>query len=1147
MTRKGRLLAPGRLLAQAALCLLGLGLFAGAHAQTSTAGSISGTIRDAQGNVVPDIEVVITEETTSQTRTVETDDNGFYSAQSLPVGIYSVSTSAQGFKRTVAPGVEVHVTEQVVLDLTLEVGGVEEIVTITDAAQIVETTGGNVSSLITEKQVTELPLNGRNYAQLALMVPGVSPGVEGQQFAARGTGLNAGVDMSVNGNTSNANLWTVDGVNNMDVGSNRTLLVFPSIDSIEEFRVERNSFSAEFGNAQGAVINLVTKGGGNEFHGTAFEFFRNDALNATPFFLNRAGQEKGPLRYNNFGFNFNGPILKDRIFFFWSEEWRRERRGITLSGRVPTAAEKLGDFSGSLTNPLPHMPGAGPCTTPGPNPTDPGCYPNNRIPSDLLSPAGLAFVRLFPDPNVSDPSAAGANWFAAPMQPIDTRQDLIRGDVVITDKMNLMVRWINESWTHKNASGNFWGNSPFPTLSSDWDQPSFSFAVKLTNQLSSTMVNEFQFSRAGNDIIIATSPETEALNQEIASKFPTVFPQEKTGAPSLFWGPGGYTDLWHQAPWMNHEDLFIWKDDFSKVAGNHGLKFGVVFSHNIKNEENVGHNENYFIEAGAGHTGHVIADLLVRDLPVAGYGERDHIENVLGRWHDFEFYGNDVWKVTPRITLTLGLRYSRFPAAYSKDNRISNYVPDLFNGTDPLSGLVQADQADQLGLPDSVVETYGKGWQPRLGFAWDVFGDGRTALRAGFGRYTGRTQVIEGLLNLASNPPWTTSVHTGGCGAEETATLEDCPTARSLDTINPGLRDAVAGVGPTTPFFSIDPNFRQPESWQWNVTVSREVMANTVLEVSYVGNIGRHIWRRGVAYNEVVPDLGVRTAIAQLLRNGQDATALINANRRLTGVGPITQHQSNGESHYNGLQVWLNRRFADRLAFQVAYTWGHAISNVPLNAYTTSTTDAFNFDVDRGDADLDRRHSFTGNVVYVLPSFDDLGGFGSAVLGDWQFNAILSYFGGVPIDVISGVNTAGLSGANRQRPNLVGGVPIYLDNDNDPTTWLNPAAFSLPAPGQFGNLARGAIRTPGETTVDFSVNKNWQLGERYGIQFRAEAFNVLNHANFTGLGSAAANASLGLQNNINEANFGQPTNASFGTLNATRPSREIQFGLKFTF
>lgn len=1137
-----------RLGVQALVLLLGIGLLTGVHAQSSTAGNITGTVRDSQGAAIPKAEITIEDENTGTVRTVTSNDDGFYSAPSVPAGRYTVSTSPQGFKKTVASGVEVHVSENKVVNLELQVGQVTEVVNVTTDSNPVETRSGDVTSLIAEKQVTELPLNGRNYAQLALLVPGVSPVTQsgaGGAFRTGGTGLDSGVDMSVNGNQSNANLWTVDGVNNMDVGSNRTLLVFPSIDAIQEFRVERNSFSAEFGQAQGAVINLITKGGSNDFHGTGFYFLRDDALNANDFFLNRAGQKKGVLEYKNFGGNFNGPIIKNRVFFFWSEEWRREKRGQVVTGRVPTAAEKAGDFSAPslafLTGPLPHRPGMT-CTTPGPNPTDAGCYPGNKIPTALLSPAGLALLKLYPDPNTPNPTE-GQNWAGAGTQPVNTRQDLFRFDVNITDKMNVMVRHINETWTHGVASGNFWGDAPFPTLSSDWDQPSRSFAVKLTNTLTPTAVNEFQFSAAGNDIIITDSAETAALNTEITSKFPTVFPHEGdvgAGPPSVFWGPGGYNTLWHQAPWTNREDLFIWKDDFSKVLGSHDLKIGALFSHNIKDEPGggaAGGNQPYAISGCGNKTGNCIADFLVKDLPLVNYAEIDHTEIADGRWRDFELYVNDTWKVRPTVTLTLGMRYSRFPPAWEKENRISNFIPRLYNGTDFRTGLVTADQGEQMGLGRSLIKTYKAGFQPRVGLAWDVFGDGKTALRMGFGRYMSRAQVIEDLLRLTRNPPWTTAVDSGWSG--ETDTLASNPAFRSLDTIGPGLRNAVVGVSPTAGFEAVDENYQPPESYQWNLTVSREVIKNTVLEASYIGNHGLHIWRRNVPRNDVVPS--ARLAIAQAIRNGQSTDTLVANNRVLRGLGPITTDESTGNSSYHALQLWLNRRFAERLAFQAAYTWGHAISDVSLTSFTNTTSDPFNYKSDRGDADLDRRHSFVGNVVYVLPTFKQWGSAASHILGDWQINGIFSYFGATPIDVISGVNTLGTAAAVAQRPNLILGVPIYL-NGPDSTRHLNPAAFALPGVGQLGSLGKGSIRGKSITNIDFSMNKNWRIKERYGIQFRAEMFNALNHPNFVGFDTA-----LNFQGNSTQSGFGTVQNGAFGHLTATQSHREIQFGLKFTF
>jgi hypothetical protein len=1106
----------------AVLLLLSFGFLNGVRAQSSTVGNISGTVRDPNGAAVPKAEVTIQEEKTGVSRKVTSDDDGFYSAPSMPVGNYIISTSPQGFKKTIVSSVELHVAENLTVNLNLEVGQMNETVTVTADTAQVETRTGNVSSLISEKQVTELPLNGRNYASLALMVPGVSPA---GNFAARGTGLDAGVDMAVNGNASNQNMWTVDGVNNMDVGSNRTLLVFPSIDSIQEFRVERNSFSAEFGQAQGAVINLITKGGGNQFHGALFGFLRDDSLNSTDFFLKRAGRPKAPLEYKNFGGNFSGPIIKERVFFFWSEEWRREKRGYTLGAVIPTDAERLGDFSSTLTKP--HDPFTG---LP---------FPGNRIPANKLSPAGLAILKVYPSPNST---AAGSNWVDSPLQPINTRQDMIRGDITLTSKMNLMVRYINENWIHDKASGNFWGDSPFPTLSSDWDQPSRSFAIRLTNTLSSTSVNEFQFSRAGNDIIITTNPEGEALNQEIASKFPTVFPKPAGVGLPTYWGGANAPALWHQAPWTNHEDLFIWKDDFSKVVGSHDLKFGALFSHNIKNEQNVGANEFAQFCGTDSRTGNVIADLLYRDLPLGCYTERDHLEEVLGRWHDFEFYGNDRWKIRPNVTFTVGLRWSRYTPAYSNNDHISNYIPRLYDGSNPLSGLVQAGTD---GFSRGLVKPYNKGFQPRLGLAWDVFGDGKTAIRLGFGRFLSRSNVIEDVLRLSSNPPWSTVVNSNWGGS--TANLGDDPTFRSLDTINPGLKGAVAGVGSNTAFNAVSEDFRPPESWQWNLTISRELLKNTVLEASYIGNHGLHIWRRGVNFNDVVPS--ARQTIAQGLRNNEDTTAFVIANRRFKGLGPITMSESTGDSNYHALQMWLNSRFNDRLTFQASYTWSHAISNVPLASFNNATTDPFNYDLDRGDADLDRRHMFVANAVYTLPSFTSLGTIGSKILGDWQFNTIISLLAGTPIDVTSGVNTPGLgtAAANGFRPNRVPGVPIYLDS-SDPTQYLNPAAFSLPGAGEFGTLSRGEVRVPGIRNIDFSFAKNWKIGERYGIQFRSELFNAFNHPNFTGLDAGLNfNNTFRLPDGSLNPDFGRPTNTNFGKLGGNTGPREIQFGLKFTF
>jgi hypothetical protein len=617
----------------------------------------------------------------------------------------------------------------------------------------------------------------------------------------------------------------------------------------------------------------------------------------------------------------------------------------------------------------------------------------------------------------------------------------------------------------------------------------------------------------------------------------------------LFWGAGGYANIWHQAPWANREDLYIWKDDFSLVKGSHEWKFGGLFSHNFKDEPGNGAgggNQQLTIQGCGEQTGHCIADLLLKDTVLVNYTEIQTTEIAEGRWRDFEFYANDTWKIHPRVTLTMGLRYSVFPPAWEKDNRISNFFPSLYNGVDFNTGLVTAEEAVQMGLPKATINTYKQGWQPRVGLAWDVFGTGKTAVRAGFGRYMSRSQVIEDLLRMTSNPPWTTTVSAGSGWNGAGTTLANCPTCRSLDTINPGLRNNVAGVNPNAGFNAVDPNFRPPESYQWNLTVSHQLLKDTTLEASYIGNHGLHIWRRNVNRNDIAPGVACRgtacdgssaPARLQIARAGlgiespvtgdvQDQGQLIADNRLFRNVGNITTDESNGNSSYHALQLWLNRRFSDRLAFQAAYTWGHAISDVALTSFTNTTSDPFNFPSDKGDADLDRRHTFVSNIVYVLPSFRSWGKVAEFALGDWQFNGIASYFGATPIDITTGANTLGTASAVGQRPNYTG-APLYLDT-GDATVHLNPAAFARPAAGQLGTLGKGAVRGKPITNIDLSLAKNWRYRERYGFQFRAEFFNVFNHANFVGFDTDIRNT-------------------SFGTLNAVQSSREIQLGIKFTF
>lgn len=551
--------------------------------QTAT---FSGTVSDPSGAVVPKATVTITNEATAAKRTVQTNDSGFYTVSDLPPGIYTVSATAGGFKTVEKKGIELHVADTKTVPLVLELGTATETVTVTGGATEVELRSGEVSALIGGQQMTELPLNGRSFVQLVTLVPGASVG-DGVRLGA--TGLFSSADMSVSGSASNANAWLVDGVDNVDHGSGRTLLIYPSVDSIEEFKVQRNSYGADNPSAGGVQVNLVTKGGTNKIHGTVYEFFRNDKLDANNFFLNTAGQPRPEVRSNNFGYTLGGPIKKDKLFFYWSQEWRKQIRGVARHHAVPSPANLLGDFSGKdyldgQNGPIPTNPFDCNATTQTCNP-----FPGNKIPQSLLSPFGLAVARKYPAPNTY-PLVQGQNWYQAVPSSNPTREEQIRADYNIISKTSLMLRYTQDAWTNPSPNGGgeygLWGDDGYPTLDSDWNQPSKSAAGRLTTTFGPTAVNTFQFGYSNNRIII-----TPGIGQDIMkaqeSAYAMVFPQKQPYPVPVFWGgiSHGGGDLWNIAPWKNAMDLWNFKDDFSKTHGNHAFKAGILYSTSSKDED----------------------------------------------------------------------------------------------------------------------------------------------------------------------------------------------------------------------------------------------------------------------------------------------------------------------------------------------------------------------------------------------------------------------------------------------------------------------------------------------------------------------------------------------------------------------------------
>ncbi len=816
-----------------------------AAAQKFTA-SIRGTVVDPSNAVVAGAKVTVKNEETGLTRTLETNKDGNYSFPDLPLGSYQVQVESTGFTTAVKTKIALSVADVRSVDFQLATGSVTETVSV-EANAGVTTVGAEIAGSISGETAVQLPLNGRNFMQLTLLQPGVT----GQEtLDTVNKGLAGGSDISVSGGSTTSNLWLVDGADNVDHGSNRTILVYPSVDAIEEFKIQRNNYGAEFGQAGGAQVNLVTKGGTNTFHGTGYYFARRDSLNSTDYFLEKAGQPKAPLKFDDFGGTFGGPVIKDKVHFFLSYEKTKDSKSSVRSGFVPTAAERAGDFSGA--------PLAG-CTPQVPiDPLTGQPFPGNRIPADRLSPTGVAFASLYQLPN-NTPSSGCSNYTAAVPAPVDWHQIHARLDWSVTDSTRLMVRYTQDSWKADNTI--LWGDSATSNVGSNWDQPGKSLVAQLNNNIGSNMTNALTFSYSANKITAVRTGDT-GLVDTLNSLFPTTYPstiKEQGGAAQpWWWGSAGYGDLWNQSPWKNNQDLYVVKDDWSAVFGKHFVKAGAFYSSNSKNEEvnntsqgdsvNIGGVTGYLTPAGyvpGSGTGNGLADVL---LAGSVFNTSENVTNpyVQQRWHDIEFYVADSYKASRRVTVDFGLRFSHMQPPFMADDRMGNFVPSAVDpslgnaacngieyppGSNPCPALNLQGGSD--GPNRSLVPIKSLWVAPRLGIAWDVNGDGRTAVRAGVGRFYQRDRVSPG-LGVGTTPPFSGTVN----------------VVRTLNDATSITGGVAPGYG--APSNALEQVAANTNYWQWNVSFEHEIMRRTTLEVAYVGSKGLDLF--GLTnLNEIAP------------------------------------------------------------------------------------------------------------------------------------------------------------------------------------------------------------------------------------------------------------------------------------------------------
>src|SRR6267378_2198556 len=1043
-----------------------------ARAQNTSA-SLRGTVTDVQGAAVSGADVTVTSVDTGSQQTQKTGPEGIYVFPSLPLGRYTLRVTKEGFKGFEARDVVLHVADSLTMDARLDVGAKSETIEVVSSTTQVELTNADLSGTIYGKQITELPLNGRSYAQLLLMVPGVSVD-SGFQYNQKG--LNGGADLSISGGASNANTFLVDGANNVDVGSGRTLLVYPSIDSIEEFKVQRNSYGAEFGGNSGGQVTLVTKSGTNQFHGSVYYFGRNDVLNAnnTNLKANSPGSHTPKLRRNDFGYTVGGPIKKDKIFFFWSQEWNRQITGRVNTGRVPTPLERTGDFSDQANDTASNSANTVGCL-PLAGLADPGngvggaftASPNNSaatgagfidvIPASRMSTAGVGVLNTYLLPTLPRGApnyGCGNNFSKSFNQANNFREESIKGDVNLTPSLKLMLRYVQDNNTFgppaTGSSG--WGaDSGTSLLSETWSQPSRIAVARLSKTIGSTAVNDFQFSFSDNRINI--TPTNQGAATTLSSLFPQFMPAANKGftpanGPATWINAGNLPTVWNFGPWANAENLYTFQDDFSKAIGRHTLRAGVLYSRNEKNQD-LFDTENGVLNGSVGfggckghgatdtsepafcqgltanQTGYGTSDLFLAGSAF-GWGEQGNFFSNLGRWENLEWYVHDDFKFTNRITFNMGMRYSYLPNPYAANDKYTVFNQAAFNpalGNAPCNGLFYS--AGLLANPCPAQFDTGK--KDASGNEIFVAGGGlpgpNRALRNNYNR--GFAPRLGVAWDPTGSGKWSLRAGFGQFYNRDDISLTDGlgganpPFVANFRSVNNNGRF----LDSTAQLPACDPNCFG--TGLGNASVGTELTARQPYTLQWNVSV-QHEFMKDTRLE--VGYVASRTKNAQSKYdanaiNPADRLAFAQSNASLTSLKPFLALQSgsigvysyHGSASYDSLQAAFDTKFRRDLTFAAVYTYSKTISDVALrsnNGNGNLLLDPFNLGAMRGLATIDRPQIFGANLIYNTPALQDMNRIVRHSLGDWQLSTIVNVSSGTPYTpVINSFSAAG-SGVN---------------------------------------------------------------------------------------------------------------------------------------
>jgi hypothetical protein len=1132
-------------------------------------GSITGTVKDPSGAAVAGAEVVVASPDHGIDRHTVTNSTGEYNASALPGGSYDVIVTASGFKKSQIKGVKLDVAQKARVDVDLQVGSAttEVLVEGINVAQV-ETQSSDLSGTVTGTQISQLQLNGRNFTQLVTLVPGVV----NQTGQDEGTvGVYGNVAYSMNGGRTEYNNWEIDGGDNMDNGSNATLNVYPNLDAIAEFKVLTSNYGAQYGRNASGTVEVETKSGTRNLHGDVFYFGRNDAFNARNFFdpLGKTPEFKK----HDFGYTIGGPIIfpgynkqRDKTFFFFSEEWRRDLvPGQVFHVPVPTDAERgvntpgFGNFSDVC-------PGVD-C----PNVADPTAVP--------IDPNAQAILAEIPQSN-ADPSVCGGApivgcFNASPANKTTWREELVRVDHNFSPKLRATFRYIHDSW-QTVVPTTLWScpdGCSFPTIQTNFVGPGTSTVARLTATISPTLLNEFVFSYTGDHIIL-TNTGPGAVARPSGMTMTGIFPNFGNKLPGFtVTGNAAYGGTFEEdngfMPWNNANPTYTFRDNVSKSAGKHNMQTGVYFVIAQKNEQSSFGSQQGFLTFDASNSnvssGNAFADLLLGNIST--FGQVNSEPKYYFRYKIVEPYFQDDWHITSHLTLNLGVRVSLFGTYREKQNQTFNFETSAFNPanapaigadgslTDPVTGLplTLSDPRDYngqvhcggSGVPAGCVQGHLFNPAPRFGFAWDPKGDGKWAVRGGYGVFfehgNGNEQNVEALeatpplvLN-PSQPNITGYTNIGGGGA----TVEAFPLG----------------------FNAISTKGRWPYVQQYNLDIQHELPQHVVASLAYVGSKGTHLGRKfdlnqvhnlvgsnpynpgeAIGPNDCTPDSVGRFFTPSGVQVTGDALTHLsiacgsdpNPSRPFVGIGNINFLQYAASSTYNALQFSARRSIAP-LTLSVAYTYSHSIDDASDGGAGSapSLINSYNLTSGRSSSDFDERHNLSISYVYDLPFFR-APGLANKALGGWQYSGIMTTQTGTPFSVLFSTfsDNAGVSnGAGRTYADIVGnprsGVPSVTAGN--PPFLYNPAAFAAPQGLTFGDSGRNSLRNPRTTNFDMALFKHFKFTETAAFEFRVEAFNVFNHTQWNGVNNDQAST----------GNFLQPSGA--------HRARTLQFGAKFLF